>query len=70
MIYNCSSAYYHPYYQGTPLVYQVVTYPSLLGTHSRMSRISPLSGNQWVGGPNPAMFTKYCNELAIPEQHT
>jgi outer membrane usher protein FimD/PapC len=27
MIYNCSNIYYHPYYQGTTLVYQVVTYP-------------------------------------------
>jgi outer membrane usher protein FimD/PapC len=27
MIYNCSSVYYRPYYQGTTLVYQVVTYP-------------------------------------------
>lgn len=27
MIYNCSSVYYRPYYQGSTLVYQVVTYP-------------------------------------------
>jgi outer membrane usher protein FimD/PapC len=27
MIYNCSNIYYRPYYQGTQLVYQVVTYP-------------------------------------------
>jgi hypothetical protein len=27
MIYHCSSVYYRPYYQGTTLVYQVVTYP-------------------------------------------
>jgi hypothetical protein len=27
VIYHCSSAYYRPYYQGTQLVYQVVTYP-------------------------------------------
>ena len=27
MVYNCSSVYYRPYYQGTTLVYQVVTYP-------------------------------------------
>jgi hypothetical protein len=27
MIYNCSNVYYRPYYQGTQLVYQVVTYP-------------------------------------------
>jgi len=27
MIYNCNSVYYHPYYQGTTLMYQVVTYP-------------------------------------------
>jgi hypothetical protein len=26
-IYNCSNVYYRPYYQGTSLVYQVVTYP-------------------------------------------
>jgi outer membrane usher protein FimD/PapC len=26
-IYHCSSVYYRPYYQGTQLVYQVVTYP-------------------------------------------
>jgi len=26
-IYNCSNVYYRPYYQGTTLVYQVVTYP-------------------------------------------
>jgi len=25
--YNCNSVYYRPYYQGTSLVYQVVTYP-------------------------------------------
>ncbi len=25
--YNCSNVYYRPYYQGTTLVYQVVTYP-------------------------------------------
>jgi outer membrane usher protein FimD/PapC len=27
MIYQCSNVYYRPYYQGTQLVYQVVTYP-------------------------------------------
>lgn len=27
MIYNCTNVYYRPYYQGTTLVYQVVTYP-------------------------------------------
>jgi hypothetical protein len=27
MYYNCANVYYHPYYQGTTLVYQVVTYP-------------------------------------------
>lgn len=27
VVYNCSHVYYHPYYQGTTLVYQVVTYP-------------------------------------------
>jgi hypothetical protein len=27
VLYNCSSIYYRPYYQGTSLVYQVVTYP-------------------------------------------
>lgn len=27
MIYNCSNVYYRAYYQGTQLVYQVVTYP-------------------------------------------
>jgi len=27
VIYNCNSAYYRPFYQGTSLVYQVVTYP-------------------------------------------
>jgi hypothetical protein len=27
MFYNCANVYYHPYYQGTTLVYQVVTYP-------------------------------------------
>jgi outer membrane usher protein FimD/PapC len=27
MIYNCSNVYYRPYYQGSQLVYQVVTYP-------------------------------------------
>jgi hypothetical protein len=27
MVYNCSNVYYRPYYQGTTLVYQVVTYP-------------------------------------------
>jgi hypothetical protein len=27
VIYHCSSIYYRPYYQGTTLVYQVVTYP-------------------------------------------
>lgn len=27
MIYHCSNLYYRPYYQGTQLVYQVVTYP-------------------------------------------
>jgi hypothetical protein len=27
VIYNCSNVYYRPYYQGTQLVYQVVTYP-------------------------------------------
>jgi hypothetical protein len=27
VIYHCSNAYYRPYYQGTQLVYQVVTYP-------------------------------------------
>jgi outer membrane usher protein FimD/PapC len=27
VIYHCSSVYYRPYYQGTQLVYQVVTYP-------------------------------------------
>lgn len=26
-IYNCNNIYYRPYYQGTSLVYQVVTYP-------------------------------------------
>lgn len=26
-IYNCNNVYYRPYYQGTTLVYQVVTYP-------------------------------------------
>ena len=26
-IYNCANVYYRPYYQGTSLVYQVVTYP-------------------------------------------
>jgi hypothetical protein len=26
-MYNCSNVYYRPYYQGTALVYQVVTYP-------------------------------------------
>ena len=26
-IYSCSNVYYRPYYQGTSLVYQVVTYP-------------------------------------------
>lgn len=26
-IYNCNSIYYRPYYQGSTLVYQVVTYP-------------------------------------------
>lgn len=26
-IYNCSNVYYQPYYQGTQLVYQVVTHP-------------------------------------------
>jgi hypothetical protein len=27
VIYQCSNVYYRPYYQGTQLVYQVVTYP-------------------------------------------
>jgi len=27
VMYNCSNVYYRPYYQGTTLVYQVVTYP-------------------------------------------
>lgn len=27
VIYNCSNVYYHPYYQGTSLVYQVVIHP-------------------------------------------
>lgn len=27
VIYNCSNIYYRPYYQGSALVYQVVTYP-------------------------------------------
>ena len=27
VIYHCSSIYYRPFYQGTTLVYQVVTYP-------------------------------------------
>jgi hypothetical protein len=27
VIYNCNNIYYRPYYQGTTLVYQVVTYP-------------------------------------------
>jgi hypothetical protein len=27
VMYNCSSVYYRPFYQGTTLVYQVVTYP-------------------------------------------
>jgi hypothetical protein len=27
MIYQCNNVYYRPYYQGTALVYQVVTYP-------------------------------------------
>jgi hypothetical protein len=27
VVYNCNSVYYQPYYQGTTLVYQVVTYP-------------------------------------------
>lgn len=27
VVYNCSNVYYRPYYQGTTLVYQVVTYP-------------------------------------------
>jgi len=27
VIYQCSNAYYRPYYQGTTLVYQVVQYP-------------------------------------------
>jgi hypothetical protein len=27
VLYNCSNIYYRPYYQGTTLVYQVVTYP-------------------------------------------
>jgi hypothetical protein len=27
MIYQCSNVYYRPYYRGTQLVYQVVTYP-------------------------------------------
>jgi len=27
VIYQCSSVYYRPYYQGSSLVYQVVTYP-------------------------------------------
>jgi hypothetical protein len=26
-IYNCNSIYYRPYYQGSSLVYQIVTYP-------------------------------------------
>jgi hypothetical protein len=27
IIYGCNNVYYRPYYQGTSLVYQVVTYP-------------------------------------------
>ena len=27
VIYNCNNIYYRPYYQGTTLVYQIVTYP-------------------------------------------
>ena len=27
VIYNCNNVYYRPFYQGTTLVYQVVTYP-------------------------------------------
>jgi hypothetical protein len=27
VLYNCNHVYYRPYYQGTTLVYQVVTYP-------------------------------------------
>jgi len=27
VVYQCSNVYYRPYYQGTSLVYQVVTYP-------------------------------------------
>ena len=27
VIYNCNNVYYRPFYQGTSLVYQVVTYP-------------------------------------------
>jgi len=27
VIYHCSNVYYRPYYQGSSLVYQVVTYP-------------------------------------------
>lgn len=27
MVYSCNNVYYRPYYQGTALVYQVVTYP-------------------------------------------
>jgi hypothetical protein len=27
MVYNCGGGYYRPFYQGTTLVYQVVTYP-------------------------------------------
>ena len=27
VVYSCSNVYYRPYYQGTTLVYQVVTYP-------------------------------------------
>jgi hypothetical protein len=27
VMYNCSNVYYRPFYQGTTLVYQVVTYP-------------------------------------------
>jgi hypothetical protein len=27
VIYSCDNVYYRPFYQGTSLVYQVVTYP-------------------------------------------
>lgn len=34
MIYHCSSIYDRPYYQGTTLAYQVVTYPDVLRASS------------------------------------